>query len=89
MLIAARGLLGVAGATLMPSTLSLIRVMFADPRQRTTAIGIWTASFALGGVVDDRRGVAVGRGTEPPRLVHGLAVDLAQLRHPPAGRAAG
>ena len=51
MLIAARALLGVAGATLMPSTLSLIRVMFADARQRTTAFGVWTASFALGGVI--------------------------------------
>ena len=50
-LIAARALLGVAGATLMPSTLALIRVMFADPRQRTTALGVWTASFALGGVL--------------------------------------
>jgi DHA2 family multidrug resistance protein-like MFS transporter len=51
MLIAARALLGVAGATLMPSTLALIRVMFSDPGQRTTAFGIWTASFALGGVL--------------------------------------
>jgi MFS transporter, DHA2 family, multidrug resistance protein len=51
MLITARVLLGVAGATLMPSTLSLIRTMFADPRQRTKAFGFWTASFALGGVI--------------------------------------
>ena len=51
MLIVARMLLGVAGATLMPSTLSLIRSMFHDPRQRTTALGVWTASFALGGVI--------------------------------------
>ena len=51
MLIAARVLLGVTGATLMPSTLALIRGMFADPRQRTTAFGVWTASFALGGVL--------------------------------------
>jgi len=51
MLIAARMLLGVAGATLMPSTLSLIRSMFRDPRQRNTALGVWTASFALGGVI--------------------------------------
>ncbi|WP_216209685.1 MFS transporter [Amycolatopsis aidingensis] len=48
MLIGARALLGVAGATLMPSTLSLIRTMFADQRQRTSAIGIWTAGFAVG-----------------------------------------
>ena len=39
MLIASRALLGVAGATIAPSTLSLIRNMFADPRQRTVAIG--------------------------------------------------
>jgi DHA2 family multidrug resistance protein-like MFS transporter len=51
MLITARAVLGVAGATLMPSTLSLIRNMFTDPRQRTTAFGVWTASFAMGGVI--------------------------------------
>src|ERR687894_3036501 len=41
MLIATRALLGVAGATLMPSTLGLIRTMFPDPRARGTAIAIW------------------------------------------------
>jgi MFS transporter, DHA2 family, multidrug resistance protein len=51
MLIAARVLLGVAGATLMPSTLSLIRVMFRDARQRRAAFGVWTASFSLGGLI--------------------------------------
>ena len=51
MLIAARAVLGVAGATLMPSTLSLIRNMFHDPRQRTMAIGIWTTSFSIGGIL--------------------------------------
>jgi DHA2 family multidrug resistance protein-like MFS transporter len=49
-LIAARALLGVAGATLAPSTLSLIRNMFADPGQRRFAIGVWTACFGAGGV---------------------------------------
>ena len=48
MLIATRALLGVAGATLMPSTLSLIRNMFLDPNQRTTAIGIWVSGFSVG-----------------------------------------
>src|SRR5512145_1357979 len=48
MLIAARALLGVAGATLMPSTMSLIRNMFLDPRQRTVAIGIWVSGFSVG-----------------------------------------
>jgi DHA2 family multidrug resistance protein-like MFS transporter len=37
MLIAARALLGVAGATLMPSTLALIRAMFADREQLAVA----------------------------------------------------
>ncbi len=43
MLIAARVLQGVAGATLMPATLGLIRAMFLDPRQRTVAIAVWSA----------------------------------------------
>ncbi|NUS71902.1 MAG: MFS transporter [Corynebacteriales bacterium] len=48
MLIASRALLGVAGATLMPSTLALIRNMFHDPHQRTAAIGAWMTSFMVG-----------------------------------------
>jgi MFS transporter, DHA2 family, multidrug resistance protein len=51
MLIAARALLGVAGATLAPSTLSLIRSMFADPRQRALAVGVWISSFSAGGAI--------------------------------------
>lgn len=51
MLIFARGVLGVAAATLAPSTLSLIRNMFLDDRERTTAIGIWIGCFASGSVV--------------------------------------
>lgn len=51
MLIATRALLGVAGATVAPSTLSLIRNMFLDPKQRTTAISIWFMSFSLGGAI--------------------------------------
>lgn len=47
-LIVARALLGVAGATLMPSTLSLISNMFTDVRQRALAIGVWATMFALG-----------------------------------------
>jgi DHA2 family multidrug resistance protein-like MFS transporter len=50
-LIAARGLLGIAGATLMPSTMSLIRNMFHDPVQRTTAIGIWISGFSAGSAI--------------------------------------
>ncbi|WP_436776342.1 MFS transporter [Yinghuangia sp. YIM S09857] len=47
-LIAARAALGVAGATLMPATLSLISTMFVDARQRALAIGGWATMFALG-----------------------------------------
>jgi MFS transporter, DHA2 family, multidrug resistance protein len=48
-LIAARAVLGIAGATLAPSTLSLIRNMFADEDERRVAIGIWVTSFSAGG----------------------------------------
>jgi MFS transporter, DHA2 family, multidrug resistance protein len=51
MLIASRALLGIAGATLAPSTLSLIFIMFLDPRQRQVAIGIWITSFSVGGAI--------------------------------------
>src|SRR5215218_6125927 len=51
MLIAARALLGVAAATLAPSTLSLIRNMFHDPRQRTVAIGLWVTSYSAGAAI--------------------------------------
>jgi MFS transporter, DHA2 family, multidrug resistance protein len=51
MLIATRALLGVAGATLAPSTLSLIRNMFLDPGQRTVAIAVWVTSYSVGGAI--------------------------------------
>jgi DHA2 family multidrug resistance protein-like MFS transporter len=51
MLIATRALLGIAAATLAPSTLSLIRNMFLDPDQRTVAIGVWIASFSAGAAI--------------------------------------
>ena len=50
-LIITRALLGVAGATLAPSTLSLIRNMFLDPDQRAFAIGVWATSFAAGAAI--------------------------------------
>lgn len=50
LLIAARVLMGLAGASLMPSTLALIRAMFTDVRQRGIALGVWSASFSLGGL---------------------------------------
>jgi DHA2 family multidrug resistance protein-like MFS transporter len=48
MLIAARALLGIAGATLMPPTLALISNMFLNAHQRALAIGVWATMFALG-----------------------------------------
>ncbi|MET9775100.1 MFS transporter [Streptomyces sp. NPDC006367] len=47
-LIVARALLGVAGATLMPATLALIRNLFHDPRERSLAVGIWGATASAG-----------------------------------------
>ncbi|MFD9301244.1 MFS transporter [Streptomyces sp. NPDC060048] len=55
MLIAARVLLGIGGATLMPSTLALVRNLFQDDGQRGKAIAIWsgamTGGIALGSVL--------------------------------------
>jgi MFS transporter, DHA2 family, multidrug resistance protein len=51
MLIATRALLGVAAATLAPSTLSLIRNMFLDPAQRTVAISAWVMSYSAGAAI--------------------------------------
>jgi DHA2 family multidrug resistance protein-like MFS transporter len=51
MLIGARALLGLAGAALMPSTLSLLSTLFADETERTKAIGVWGASFAVGAAI--------------------------------------
>jgi DHA2 family multidrug resistance protein-like MFS transporter len=51
MLIVSRALLGIAAATLAPSTLSLIRNMFLDPDQRTFAIGVWATSFSVGAAI--------------------------------------
>jgi MFS transporter, DHA2 family, multidrug resistance protein len=51
MLIAARALLGIAGASLAPSSLALITSMFKDERQRATAIGIWISCFAAGAAI--------------------------------------
>ncbi|MER5366737.1 MFS transporter [Streptomyces sp. NPDC002722] len=47
-LIVARALLGVGGAMIMPATLSILRQVFPDRRERALAIGIWTAVAAVG-----------------------------------------
>jgi DHA2 family multidrug resistance protein-like MFS transporter len=50
-LIAARALMGVGGATLLPSSLALISGLFPNVRERAAAIGVWTAFFAGGSAV--------------------------------------
>jgi MFS transporter, DHA2 family, multidrug resistance protein len=51
MLIVSRALLGIAGATLAPSTLSLIFSMFHDPVERSKAIGVWISAFSAGSAI--------------------------------------
>jgi len=51
MLIVSRAALGIAGATLAPSTLSLIFHMFQDERQRSIAIAVWIGAFSAGSAV--------------------------------------
>ena len=51
MLILMRAILGIAGATIAPSTLSLISNMFRDSRERTFAISMWVASYSAGAIV--------------------------------------
>ncbi len=51
MLIASRAVMGIAGATIAPSTLSLIFTMFLDPKQRSTAIGVWIAAYSAGSAI--------------------------------------
>ena len=98
MLIATRALLGVAGATLAPSTLSLIRNMFLDPRQRTVAIGVWITSYSAGGAIGPLLGgvaarvLLVGLGVPARRAGDGAAARRSgprccpEFRDPDAGR---
>lgn len=51
MLILMRAILGIAGATIAPSTLSLISNMFRNPTERTFAIGMWVASYSAGVII--------------------------------------
>ena len=47
-LILTRALLGMAGATLTPATLALIRGLFPDQRERSIAVGVWASAFSAG-----------------------------------------
>jgi DHA2 family multidrug resistance protein-like MFS transporter len=97
LLIAARALLGLAGATLMPSTLSLISNMFRDARQRQLAIAIWMTNFMLGGIAGPLvGGVLLERfhwgsvfliGVPPLLLLLAVARPLLpEFRNPGSGR---
>ncbi len=59
MLIGARALLGIAGATLAPSALALISTMFRDPRQRAVAISVWMTCFMAGAAIGPLAGGAL------------------------------
>ncbi|WP_150460438.1 MFS transporter [Nesterenkonia ebinurensis] len=59
MLIIARALLGVAGATLMPSLFSLLRTMFTNETQRRFAVAIMFSSFSVGGALGPLMGGAL------------------------------
>lgn len=48
-LIALRALLGLGGAFIMPSTMSMIRDLFVDAKERAFALGIWATMAAVGG----------------------------------------
>ena len=50
--IAIRFLLGIAGALIMPTTLSMIRVIFENPKERATALAVWSIASSIGGVLD-------------------------------------
>jgi len=51
MLIASRAVLGLAGASITPSTLALIMNLFKDVRQRAVAMGIWAGCFTIGAII--------------------------------------
>jgi EmrB/QacA subfamily drug resistance transporter len=48
MLIGARALMGVGGAFIFPTTLSILTNTFTDPRERARAIGVWAGTAGLG-----------------------------------------
>ncbi|OLT13903.1 MFS transporter [Actinomadura sp. CNU-125] len=48
LMIAWRAVLGVGGAMMLPSTLGLIFVLFADPKARGVAIGVWAGGISAG-----------------------------------------
>lgn len=47
-LVASRSVMGLGGALIMPTTLSILVNVFGDPRERARAIAVWTAVSGLG-----------------------------------------
>jgi DHA2 family multidrug resistance protein-like MFS transporter len=97
MLIATRALLGIAGATLAPSTMSLVRNLFRDPKQFMAAIGVIVSSYSAGAAIGPLVGGALlehfwwGSAflVAVPVMVLLLAVGpslLPEYRDPNAGR---
>ncbi|WP_405160238.1 MFS transporter [Nocardia sp. NBC_01499] len=95
-LIVGRVLLAIGGAMVMPSTLSLIRNIFIDVRERTLAIGIWAAVAGagatigpiIGGVVVEQFGWASAFWLNVPVVVLTVAVGrwlLPEYRAPQSG----
>lgn len=95
--IAIRALLGIGGAMIMPTTLSSIRVIFTDPAERATALGIWAAVSGLGAAVGPLvGGFLIEHFTwhaaflvNVPLMVAGViagAIILPESRAPRAGR---
>lgn len=94
-LIAARILQGVGAAMFLPSSLSLIRSTFQDPRERAWAIGLWGAIVAtaaavgpaLGGVLVDTYGWRSAFLINVPLGVVGMLGTWVIVRNDPPARA--
>lgn len=97
LLILNRAALGVAGATLMPSTLALMRSTFVDPVERSFAIGVWSAMGAAGAAIGPLFGGALLQHfwwgsvflVNVPIMAFMMAIGvptLAESRNPEAGR---
>ncbi len=48
LLIVTRSFMGIGGAMIMPSTLSILGTIFPDPSERTKAIAVWAAMASIG-----------------------------------------